>query len=74
MRTTVDLPDDIHALAVSLARDRKQTLSQAIAGLIRQGLADPAPGERLTIRNGFPVLRTNRGPVTVEDVRALDDE
>lgn len=74
MRTTIDLPDDIHAIALSIARDRKQTLSQTVASLIRQGIGDAGAGERLSTRNGFLVLRTGAGPVTADDVRALDDE
>jgi hypothetical protein len=34
VRTTIDLPDDLHAQAVAIARDTHQTLSQAVAGLI----------------------------------------
>ena len=73
MRTTIDLPDDLHRVALSIARDRRQTLSQTVATLMRQALnaadAEPATGER----QGFPLLRTGRA-LTAEDVRALDDE
>ena len=73
MRTTIDLPDDLHWVASSIARDSRQTLSQTVATLMRKALnaadAEPATG----VRHGFPLLRTRRA-LTAEDVRALDDE
>lgn len=38
MRTTIDLPPDLHDAARSIARDRGTTLSEAVAELIRRGL------------------------------------
>ena len=73
MRTTIDLPDDLHRVALSIARDSRQTLSQTVATLMRQAL-NAADAERATgERQGFPLLRTRRA-LTAEDVRALDDE
>jgi hypothetical protein len=73
MRTTIDLPEDLHRVALSIARDSRQTLSQTVATLMRQALnapdTEPGTGER----QGFPLLRTRRA-LTAEDVRALDDE
>ena len=73
MRTTIDLPEDLHRAALSIARDSRQTLSQTVANLMRQALtaadAEPAMGER----QGFPLLRTHWA-LTAEDVRALDDD
>lgn len=58
---------------MSIARDRRQTLSQTVAQLLRQALdtVDGAPvaGER----RGFPLLKTARA-LTPEDVRALDED
>ena len=74
MRTTVDLPDDVHAVARRVARDRGVTLSEAVADLIRRGL-----GQGATVQadpsavTGLPVVRVGRR-VTAEDVRSLDDE
>ena len=74
MRTTVDLPDDLHQVAVSIARGRKQTLSQAIADLMRRALAQP-PSEELQISpvTGLPVIHLGR-PTSLEDVQSLDDD
>jgi len=38
MRIPPDIPDDLHAQAVPIARDTHQSLSQTVAGLIRRGL------------------------------------
>jgi len=73
MRTTVDLPDDLHALARQLAHDEKRSMSDVVADLIRRGLSpsgstttDPGP-------RGLPRVSIGRS-ITAEDVRSLDDE
>jgi len=74
MRTTIDLPDDLHAQAVAIARDTHQSLSQAVAGLIRRGLSTGSPGEiAQSPRTGLPVAHLGR-TITTEDVRRLDDD
>jgi hypothetical protein len=45
LRTTIDLPDDLHQIAMSIARDKSQTLSETVAELIRAG---PGPGAVIT--------------------------
>ncbi len=74
MRTTIDLPDDVHRLAREIARDREQTLSEAVVDLIRRGL--DAPDEKTITRSpitGLPTVRLGR-ITTTEDVRSLDDD
>lgn len=74
MRTTLDIPDDLHAQAVSIARDTHQTLSQAVAGLIRRGLHSGSPGTPgRSARTGLPVVHLGR-TITTEDVRRLEDD
>ena len=74
MRTTIDLPDDLHAQAAAIARDTHQTISQAVAGLIRRGLSSGHPGEITTsARTGLPVAHLSK-TITSEDVRQLEDE
>jgi len=74
MRTTLDIPDDLHAQAVSIARDTHQTLSQAVAGLIRRGLSSGNSGEvTRSARTGLPVAHLGR-TITSEDVRRLEDD
>ena len=75
MRTTIDLPEDLHRIAMSLARDTGQTLSQTVAALLRQALQRPQPTSGYAdSRTGFPVIKVGGTPITVDDVRALDDE
>jgi len=75
MRTTIDLPDDLHAQALAIARDTHQTLSQAVATLIRQGLLSSAGNAEVSTspRTGLPVAHVGR-TVTSEDVRRLEDD
>jgi hypothetical protein len=74
MRTTIDLPDDLHAQAVAIARDTHQSLSQAVASLIRRGLGSGPPSEVVTSeRTGLPVVHLGR-TITTEDVRQLEDD
>jgi Arc/MetJ family transcription regulator len=74
MRTTVDLPADLHAQVVSIARDTHRTLSETVAFLMRRGLGE-SRGAELThsASTGLPVVRLGR-MITTEDVRALEDD
>jgi hypothetical protein len=74
MRTTLDIPDDLHAQALAIARDTRQSLSQTIAKLIRRGLTSGATGEIATSdRTGLPVVHVGR-VISSEDVRRLEDD
>jgi Arc/MetJ family transcription regulator len=74
MRTTIDLPDDLHAQAVAIARDSHQSLSQTVAWLMRRGLGSGEQGEITTsARTGLPVAHLGR-TITSEDVRRLEDD
>ncbi len=74
MRTTIDLPEDLHRIATGLARHTGRSLGQIVADLIRRGLDAPEKPAKLTIsrRTGLPVVRSPR-PVTADDVYALED-
>ena len=72
MRTTIDLPDDLHELARELAHQGNRTMSEVVAELIRLGLPAATTGPIESAR-GMPVVAVGR-PVTAEDVRSLDDE
>jgi hypothetical protein len=43
MRTTVDLPADLHAQVMAIARDTHRTLSETVASLMRRGLREGRP-------------------------------
>jgi predicted transcriptional regulator len=74
MRTTIDLPDDLHAQATALARDTHRSLSETVAGLIRRGLSSGEPADvAQSDRTGLPVAHLGR-LITTEDVRRLEDD
>jgi hypothetical protein len=74
MRTTVDLPDDLHAVASSLAHDRRQSLSRTIVELVRRGLENEVSASvSIDEASGWPIVHVGR-PITSEDVRRIDDE
>ena len=74
MRTTIDLPDDLHRRAQSIARDTSRSLSTTVADLVRRGLGET---QAIVIsrseRTGLPVVRLGT-IITSEDVRSLEDD
>lgn len=74
VRTTVDLPDELHRLVRAIARDTHRSFSDTAADLMRRGLGSEEP-EALSRspRTGLPVIALGT-VVTTEDVRALDDD
>lgn len=83
MRTTIDLPTDLHRVVTSVAAHTHKSMNQTVVDLIRRGLAVAPAGSQseanagselqTSARTGLPVIRSAR-PVTAEDVRALEDE
>ncbi len=74
MRTTIDLPADLHSQAVAIARDTHRTLSETVAELMRRGLSSCTSRKGdVSRRTGFPTVTLGR-TITSEDVRALEDE
>lgn len=84
MRTTINLPADLHQVVTSVAVHTRKSMNQTVAELIRRGLAvapderhaaagDPGTRMLISADTGLPLIRSAR-PVTAEDVRALDDE
>jgi hypothetical protein len=78
MRTTVDLPEDLHRIISSLALHTQRSLSQTASELIRRGLSSQtvAPGEAaftVNAKTRLPVVSSSRA-ITPEDVKALEDE
>jgi hypothetical protein len=74
VRTTLDLPEDLHAVATAIARDAGTSLSEVVTRLLRAGLGTEGP-VRVSIspRTGLKVGSFGR-VMTSDDVRALDDE
>lgn len=74
MRTTIDLPEDLHRIASGIARNQGTSLSETVAQLIRRAIGTPGTARLTTsARTGLEVIHLGR-PITNEDVRALDDE
>ena len=74
MRTTVDLPEDLHRQVRAIARDTHRTFSDTVADLMRRGLrSDAAVALSRSPRTGLPVV-TLGTVLTTEDVRSLDDQ
>jgi len=74
MQVTVDLPDDVYATALSVAKRESRTVGSVIADFIRgrrsslplQPAKTPPPGNR------FPVVEGR--PVTQEEIDRLLEE
>ena len=80
MRTTVDLPPDLHSVMHSLAVSQRRSLSKVAVELMRRGLEAQSAGlvggpaaPTVSPDTGLPLVRFPR-MVSSEDVRALDDE
>jgi hypothetical protein len=58
MRTTLDIDDDLLAMAKDLARQRRATVGQVVSELIRNAVA---PRQPRRIRNGVPLFVPKRG-------------
>ena len=74
VRTTIDLPHDLHKQALAIARDTHRTLSETVADLMRRGLgAGRTAALSEDPRTGLPLVSAGT-VVTSEDVRSLEDE
>ena len=77
MRTTIDLPDQLHQTVKSFAQHTGRTLSEAATELMQRGLdarmVRTGAGFAMHPRTGLPQVRSTQ-PVTAEDVAALDND
>ena len=79
MRTTINLPDTLHAIVSSLAHHTGRSLSDTVVELVERGLGnptqtgEPTAGYRVDSQTGLPVTRSTR-VITPEDVARLEDE
>jgi predicted transcriptional regulator len=73
MRTTIDLPEDLHRRVKTLARDTSRSMSDAAVELIRRGLERDRLDIRTSARTGLPVVSIGRA-IDAEDVARLDDD
>jgi len=75
-RTTLDIDDDVLAIAKQLAKARHCTVGRAISDLARQALTrSPIRGEEPRYRNGFRILPATGQIITSEMVEKwLEDD
>jgi hypothetical protein len=74
MRTTIDLPEDLHRVAKDYAHQRRVTLSEAVAELMRRGIDGTGrPQVTTDPETGLKMVRLGHR-VTSEDVWALEDD
>lgn len=74
VRTTVDLPDDLHKITLSIARDAGISMSETVAKLLRTALgAGGGLTTGVSARTGLTVMTLGQ-PLTSEDARSLDDD
>jgi Arc/MetJ family transcription regulator len=74
MRTIIDLPDDLHKQAISIARDTSRSLSETVADLMRRALGQTGAAEvSRSSRTGLPVVRLGT-VITTEDVQSLEND
>lgn len=73
MRTTIDMPDDLHEVVRQLAHDRRESMSKVAADLLRRGVQGTDPPELVEIRRGIPIISVGH-PVTPADVASLEDD
>lgn len=72
MRLTVNLEDDLYAIARSLAKTEDCSISEAINRLLRRAL-EPARPPPSSTDEAFPIVR-GAAPFTSEDVYRIDGE
>jgi hypothetical protein len=73
MRVTLEIDDDVLAIARAIAREQRRSLGEVISDLARRAIHRP---QARSIRNGIPLLavRDNATVATLETVNALRDE
>ena len=77
MRLTVNLDEDLYALARSLAQAEDCSVSVAVNRLVRRSFEEDSSrrssSRRRTTRNGF-VVSKGRVPITASVVRRIESE
>ncbi len=73
MRTTINLPSDVHRAATALSDLKGLSLGEALAELVRRGLK---PSIAIDPRKAFPcfVLPEDAEPITLEQTLEAEDE
>jgi hypothetical protein len=72
MRTTLNLPDDVHRIVSAFADARGVSLGEAVAELVRKGLRQGIPAGSA---NAFPCFAVpeDAGPITLAETLTAED-
>jgi hypothetical protein len=73
VRTTLDISDEAYYIAKAIARDLNRSLGRVVGDLILQSSKASKNASIKMSDYGFPIFRCT-GPVTTDDVKALDGE
>ena len=69
MRTTITLPDDVHAAVKTLADSSGRPLSEVVSELIRRALR---PATEIDLVDGLPVFAVSAGSEMIPGSRAAE--
>ena len=69
MRTTITLPDDVHAAVKALADSSGRPISEVVSRLIRRALEPPAEAEDI---GGLPIFAVAAGSEMIPGSRASE--
>ncbi len=75
MRTTISIDNDLMKIVRYIARDKSESMGKVISDLARRGLKSRAVIKKIET-TGFPVFSVSKNayPITLEDVKKLEDE
>jgi hypothetical protein len=73
MRTTLNLPDDVHHIVSAFADAKGLSLGEAVAELVRKGLRQAAPTDSA---GAFPcfMVPDGAGPITLAQTLTAEDD
>lgn len=74
MRTTVDLPDDVHKIVVNIARDTHRSVSATVADIVAREVRGGGAAGLVEDAERGVVLVDLGEPTTTENVRELEDD
>ena len=72
MRTTLNLPDDVHRIVSAFADSRGVSLGDAVAELVRKGLRRGTPAGSTSAFPCFAVPE-DAGPITLAETLTAED-
>jgi len=76
VRTTVDLPDTLHARVKSYARTHRESVTAVVASLVAKGIDELTrpPEPDIDPRSGFPVAHYGTRVTSAEVADLLDED